>query len=289
MANTKDIEEESNQVNSLRSLTQAFGEIAATRMKKIRDFVLKNRIFLASIESIFKDALFAYAEKLSLEVRKGKLKEGGKVFFLAHNGKTVAVLISANTGFYGEVVKETFKMFIEDVRSQDLEVTIIGKVGRNLFLQEEPKRPYSYFELPDYGGDPSKLSEVINHLVNYEAIRVYFGEYQSVVNQKPKSTEISAGTTISGKVVKPKVNFLFEPNVEKILMFFETQIFGLLFDQSIRESQLAKLASRILAMDRAEENIRLRLGELRLVKLKFVHEVANRKQLNSLGPVMYPD
>ena len=36
---------------------------------------------------------------------------------------------------------------------------------------------------------------------------------------------------------------------------FETQIFASLFDQSIRESQLAKFASRILAMDRAEQNI----------------------------------
>src|SRR3990167_8647765 len=116
MAYSKEVVQEIVQVTSLRTLAEVYGQIAATRMMKIRDYVLKNRQFLESIESIFKDTLYSYAEKLSELVRRGELKEGGKVTFLAHNGKTVAVLISANTGFYGEVVRETFKKFMEDVK-----------------------------------------------------------------------------------------------------------------------------------------------------------------------------
>ena len=177
MPYSKNISKELTQVSSLKVLTQVYGEIASIRMRKIRGFVLKNREFLASIENIFKDALDYYAKKLSDLVIQGKIKEGGKVTFLAHNGKTVAVLISANTGFFGEVVKETYRKFIEDIRKQDVEVTIIGRLGRSLFLEEEPNHPYTYFELPDYGTELTKLSETIKHLVQYEEIRVYYGKF----------------------------------------------------------------------------------------------------------------
>ena len=242
MAYKKEIEGEITQVGSLKILTEVYGQIAAIRMRKIRTSVLRNRNFISSIESIFKDSLSAYAEKLSELVRVGKIKEGGKVTFLAHNGKTVAVLISANTGFFGEVVRETYKKFIEEIKNQDVEVTIIGRLGRLLFLEDEPNHPYTYFELPDYGINVNKLSEAIKHLVQYEEIRVYYGMYQSLVNQKPTTFAISAGTPISGRVQKPDVIYMFEPSVEKILMFFETQIFASLFDQAIHESQLAKFA-----------------------------------------------
>jgi ATP synthase F1 gamma subunit len=289
VAYEKDIEEEINQTESLKTLVEIYGEIASIRMMKIRDSVLKNRKFLRSIESIFHDSLAVYASKLSELVRRGRIQKGGRVTFLAHNGKTVAVLVSANTGFYGEVVKATFNKFIEDVKNQDIEVTIIGRLGRSLFLERLPKTPHTYFELPDYGVDAEKLSEAIKHLVQYEEIRIYYGKYQSVVTQRPTMSLISAGALIGEYVAEPKETFLFEPNVEKILMFFETEIFASLFDQSIRESQLAKFASRILAMDQAGENIRDNLKDLNLDKLKLRHRIANRKQLNSLSSVMFSE
>jgi ATP synthase F1 gamma subunit len=287
MAYKKDIQAEISQINSLSLLTEVYGEIAATRMKKIRDVVLRNREFLANIESIFRDTLAAYAHKLSELVRSGKIKEGGKVTFLSHNGKTVAVLISANTGFFGDVVKETFKKFISDVRREDVEVTIIGRLGRSYFVEEEPKRPYTYFDFPDYGMDINKLAAAIAHLVQYEEIRVYYGKYSSVVTQKPTAFSISAGTSVSRKMEKPKVDYIFEPSIEKILVFFETQIFTSLFDQAIRESQLAKYASRILAMDRASENIKDRLTKLKIVQFRVDHQMRNSKQLNSLVTITY--
>jgi F-type H+-transporting ATPase subunit gamma len=256
-------------------------------MRKIRGYVLRNREFLASITGIFRATLTAYAQKLATLVKLGKMKEGGNVTFLAHNGKTVATLISANTGFFGEVVKETFKKFIADVRKENLEVTIIGKMGRALFVSEEPKRPYVYFDLPDFGVDAQKLTEVIKHLVQYEEIRVYFGKFESLITQKPEVQSISSGTPAVGKPSKSDVYYLFEPSIEEILMFFETQIFASLFDQSLRESQLAKFASRILAMDRATQNIEKKVDTLNLSKLTISHKLANIKQLNSLGPVVF--
>ena len=66
-------------------------------------------------------------------------------------------------------------------------------------------------------------------------------------------------------------------------MFFETEIFASLFDQVVREGQLAKFASRVMAMNKADGNIIEKLKQLRIEKLKISHKVTNRKQLNSLS------
>lgn len=283
----KDIKEEITLLGSLRNLVEIYGEIASVRMKKIRDFVLSNRGFLNVINDIFQAVLTSYAAKVATLIKKGKLEKGSKVTFLAHNGKTVAVLISANTGFYGELIPATLRNFIHDVRTQDVEVTIIGRLGLSLFKEEEPKRPYTYFDFPDYGVDKVKLAEIIRHLVQYDEIYVYYGKYHSVVTQKPTMFGISAGATVRGEARVPAVQYIFEPSMEKILMFFETEIFASLFDQAVRESQLAKFASRILAMDRAGENLRNSLKKVSLEKLRLTHRIVNSKQLNSLSTVIF--
>lgn len=283
----QNIKEEIEQMNSLQRLVEIYGEIASIRMKKIREFVLNNRNFLNSIHNIFSDALLSYAEKIRQQFKEQGKKPGERVTLLAHNGKTVSVLISANTGFYGEVVQKTFRKFIEDIRKDEVEVTIIGKLGLTLFLEKEPKRPYTYYGLPDYGVDQQKLSEVVKHLVQYEEIRIYYGSYLSVVNQNPTVYTITAGAEIGEDVGKPAVQYIFEPGVEKILMFFETEIFASLFDQSIRESQLAKYASRIMAMDSAAQNIRKEIGRVNIQKMRIDHRTQNRKQINSLVPVFF--
>lgn len=285
MINLAQIDSEVSEITSLKSLTEVYGEIAAIRMKKIRDMVLKNRDFLESIESIFRDCLSSYAQKLSQMVKTGKVKIGQKVTFLSHNGNTVAVLISANTRFYGDVVRETFDKFIAEVRTHDYEVTIIGKVGRSMFLDAEPNRPFTYFELPDFGTDKTHISETVAHLVQYEAIKVYYAKYESVVSQIATTFSISAGTEVTKLDAKPTTAFLFEPSLEHVLMFFETQIFASLFDQSLRESQLAKAASRILAMDKASASIDQRLTVLDFESRKLKHSREDKKLFGAVIPI----
>src|SRR3989344_1792971 len=99
----KQVQSEITQLSALKSLVEVYGEIASIRMRKIRGYVLQNRDFIGAINDIFKDSLASYANKIAKLVNKGQIRKGGRVTFLSHNGRTVAVLISANTGFYGEV------------------------------------------------------------------------------------------------------------------------------------------------------------------------------------------
>jgi len=283
MADEKEIQSEIFEMTTLRSLVRAYEEIASYRMKRTRDTVLANRQFLSELNSVFEQVRISYATKVN-ELAKQKGKPGEeKITFLAHNGKTVTVFLSANTGLYGDIVQSVFDLFVDEVRHDNSEVTIVGKHGLSLLLSEEPDRPYTYFDLPDNAVTSSDLDEIIKHIVQYEEIHVYYGEFINVIQQKPNKLTISAEISLKDEVAKNKNLYIFEPSLENILMFFETEIFASLFEQSVREGQLAKFASRVMAMDRADVNIAEKLSKLKFEKLRVLHRVANRKQLNTMS------
>ncbi len=282
----KTITKEIIDLEVLQSLTNAYAEISSGRMKKTRTLVLSSRQFLEEIQGIFRELQDSYREEVLALARKKGIKKGEKVTFLSHNGKSVAVFISSNTGFYGELTKKVFDLFNKKLEGEDFEATIVGNLGLSMFKEINPNKSYSYFELPDYGFDREKMADLVRHLVEYEKIYLFYGKFKNLVNQEAEEVVISSETEIKELDKAKRVKYLFEPSLEDILMFFEKEMFSSIFEQTINESQLAKFASRMLAMDAAGERIRKSLQISKENKLKLMHAVANKKQLESLSSII---
>lgn len=283
MKDKKKIQQEVGQLGGFLTLTRVYTELASTRMRKTRDNVLQNRQFLASINDVFTDVRVSYAREV-LQLGKRKTDNSGNITFLSHNGKTVAMFLSANTGLYGDIIDNTFRLFLKELKDNpEMEVTLVGKLGYQYFTNQMAGRPFTYFDLSDVAIAHDQLSDIIKHLVQYEEIRVYYPAYQSAVSQKASRYSISAETPIAELSARDEKSvYIFEPNLKEILIFFEKEIFASLLDQTIRESQLAKFAARIMALDRAGENIKEELKKLNLLASRVRHVTQNKKQNDSL-------
>lgn len=287
MKDINSIKKDINELNTLQLVTRAYTEIAASRMRRTRSSVLLNREFVTALDDVFADVRASYVQQvMRLAIKK---REHDGITFLSHNGKTVAVLLSANTGLYGDIIERTFRLFLSEVRAApaDIEVAIVGRLGLALFQAAMPETPYSFFELPDTNITPSTMSQIIAHIVQYEEIRVYYPTFQSAIRQVPSKYTISAETPLSELQEKGgrKSKYIFEPNLKEILVFFEKEIFASLMDQTIREAQLAKYAARIMTLDRSGENIKRSLKALNLDRLRAEHRIKNKKQLEALSSV----
>ncbi|MBI2405726.1 F0F1 ATP synthase subunit gamma [Candidatus Microgenomates bacterium] len=281
----KQIKQTITTLQTLDAVARAYTEISSSRMKKTRGLVLSSREFLAALDEIFREVRTSYRRQVLSIAKKTGRKQ---LTFLAHNGKTVAVFISANTGLYGDLIQRTFATFLEELKQPEIEVTVVGRLGLSLFLEKEPRRPYTYFDFPDYGVDTERMAAVVAHLVPYEEIHAYYGRFQSVMRQVPALFNISAETQslVGGQERSEVVKYLFEPTLEDILMFFETEMFASLLEQVMREGQLAKFAARMRAMDEATQNIKKSLTRAQLLRLRIWHAAANRKQLNALPALL---
>ncbi len=86
------------------TMIEAYEEISAIRMRKVKKSILERREFMEGLNEAF--AYIAYAYKIYRE----SLKEKAKNNILNTNGKTVSILLSSNTGLYGDVIRNTFNL-----------------------------------------------------------------------------------------------------------------------------------------------------------------------------------
>ena len=285
MITKKTVIEEIDNLTGLKGMVETYEEIAASRIKKTRESVLKSRYFMEDLNYIFSEVKSSYRKEIDALMRKNKIKDKNKLSFFVRNGKTLHVFISANTGLYGEIVKDTFNLFIEETKKTDSDVAIIGKQGLYFFLNEKLNKKYVYFDFPDNGIDDAVLKQIITAIISYEKVVVFFGKFQSIVTQSPTMSDISGNIESTQTKEEVTMKYFFEPSIEKILAFFEQEIFASIFEQTMKESQLAKFAARIVTLDTSTENIRKRLGQMIYEKNKLVHHENNKKQLQVFSSI----
>lgn len=281
---TKNIlENEIENLIGLSDMVLAYEEIAASRIKNSRSTVLNNRIFMSEIREIFEEVISSYRKQVEALMKTKKIKNSDEFSFINKNGKTLYLLISANTGLYGGLIKRTFDLFIENSKNMTSDKAIIGKLGLSMWEQTKIKEKYYYFDFPDQSVDSKILKEILNFLISYEKVVVFYGQFQNLIKQDATFSDISGNTRSEKAPTRGVVKYFFEPSLGKILEFFEKQIFASIFEQTVRESQLAKIASRLTTLDNASENISKKLLLLTSQENRSMHHEQNKKQLETFA------
>lgn len=280
MATSKAIENQITDMASLGGIVTVYKEIAAARITRTRNSVLKSHTFLTEINSVFENVKTSYRQKLEDIARQKKVKDVSHLSFIKHNGKTVDIFMASNTGLYGDIIKRTFDLFLKNTKNSGHDVAVMGRLGLTLVEEAKFPPPYAYFDFPDQKMDEAKLSEIANYLVRYEKVVVYYEEFQTLVRQDPVVSDIS-GNLIQSQSTNsstPATRYFFEPSLENVLAFFEKQIFVLILEQTIRDSQLAKFAARLILLDSASENINKKLNIMIFEAIRLRHREKNKKQ-----------
>jgi len=269
-------------LNTLQTILETYEEIAATRMSRIRTSVLGSRDFLLEINAIFQQVKGSYKARIELLMRKKKIKDPTKLTFVKRNGKTLYIFVSANTGLYGDIIKKTYDVFIDNLRKTPGDVVIMGKLGVEIYKADKVSIPYTYFDFPDNKIDNGILKKITEHIIQYEKVLVFYEQFNTIISQPPIVTNIS-GDPLPWEKGGSQARYFFEPSLEKIMEFFEKEIFGSIFQQTIFESELAKFAARMVSLDHAADNTKDRLKQVILAKNRIKHQEDNKRQLEKFA------
>lgn len=292
MPQKKLVEEDLQALNTIKDLAESYEEIAVIRMQKIKDSVLKTRDFLTGISDVFVDLKASYEREV--KDLMARIKKGEKTLLtgLAKNGKTLMVYLSSNGRLYGAVTQKTYRLFIQDLRSSEFknsDIAIIGSAGKEMFEGSEDKKPFEYFEVPDTSLEVEHIKKLMGKFIQYEKVYVYYGKFGNVIKQTPIATSITGEDIFETEIPVPtprEDKFIFEPTLEKIFHFFETQIMANLFSQTLLENQLARHASRVNAMEEALGHIEEETKKLNQVTTRLKHLTQNKKQLETISGVI---
>ena len=288
MLNQQILAEEIKTLDSLQGLVDTYKIVAATIMRRIRNSVLQNRFFHTGLGGLYRDVERAYQKEIYKLARNKKSKMiSAPAALKKHNGKTAMVLLSANTGLYGGIIYKIFAFFLQEAKKHpEYDLVLVGKVGELFFKKANPKRSYIYFDFSDLGISVSAIRSITSQLSRYERVIVFYGAFKNILIQRPSFFDISSsGANLPVMEVMESPAYLFEPSLQEVADFFETEIFASLLEQSFYESRLGKTASRFVSLDRASTNIELAFKNTRFERDKLGHRLTNQKQLNSLSGV----
>ena len=122
--------------------------------------------------------------------------------------------------------------------------------------------------------------------LKYERVYIYYGKFGNVVTQTSIASSITGEDIFETEVpeaIPREDRFIFEPTLEKIVSFFETQVRANLFTQTLLENQLARHASRVNAMEAALIEIDKESKVFDRMKKRLKTQLKNKKQLETIS------
>src|SRR5579885_495690 len=268
-------------VNQLfNSLTQAYQEHAVEQINLARNSVISSRQFSEQLAEVFSNVKAAYKHYIALANKKTKQHFPTQI--LPKNAKEIMVLITANNRLYGDLITRICKTFLHTANASGADVAVVGRLGRQFLEKSGFQRQYLYFELPDAQFSLQSIRPLVVQLLAYEKVTVFYGKFDNLVSQTPVAINIS-GDIAPGQNAQAHYDFLFDPSIEEIMEFFESQIFYLLFHQTLEETKLARFGARINAMENAQRVIEKQLAGLFRQEKRLKAIEMDKKQLQQFA------
>jgi len=283
MQNKKSLKDEIQVVNTLSELIKTYEEVYMLKMYRTRNSVVNTRDYYTRILKLYQEIKLSYKQDVLSKVEDKKKDQN----VLIKNDKQVAVFISGDDRFAGEINKKVFFEYIEYFRLNKPDLVVIGLIGKNLMAQRFSSLKFKYFNLTeDFGvSSTEELKPIVDYLISYTDVRVFYGQFENMMKQVPKNSSITGDLTDLTSIKKKKENaeqdksyFLSEPSLFEILTFFETQIFASLFKRGVEEATLAQIGARVSTLESSVYSIDKRLNLLRFQNLKSNKHMKNKKQ-----------
>mmetsp|Transcript_7967 Transcript_7967/g.17388 ORF Transcript_7967/g.17388 Transcript_7967/m.17388 type:complete len:355 (-) Transcript_7967:91-1155(-) len=275
---TRVLRDRMKSVKNTRRITEAMRLVAAARVRRAQEAVLKTRPLISQLQKVYKTILNACNEDEIqlpiLEVRDVK--------------KVSLVLVTGDRGLcggYNSAVIKAANKRLEKLKKQGIEAQLIlvGKKGEQWFLRRDTpiSGTFTLGNVPQ----PSVGSELANMLIGQflsteiDAAEIIYTRFNNLISSEPsirtllplslsgieaEEDEVFRMTSSDGKMTMKKVeskssalassDFIFENKPTELLNTMLTLYFSTTLMRCMQESVASELASRMTAMQSASNN-----------------------------------
>jgi len=236
----REIKQRVKTTQALETISYAYSELAGQRLVAIRSEIESNRNFVVEISNLF-------------HVVKSAAKAQGAKIDLKKTG-SVNLLITSNSRFYGGLERRLLDFFLAHSVLSYGKTIVIGNTGAKYLESSSFSLPYETMTLKRDVPDFSELSRIVDMVLSFEKVNVYYAKMQSVLVQKPVVLEIGGISDIPADSDVRETYFIFEPELAEMLKFFDRKIVQVLITQAFFESELARTAARMVSMEQSKIN-----------------------------------
>jgi len=257
MANLKEIRTRLSSVKSTRQITSAMKMVAAAKLRKAQDRIVKLRPYAAKLYEILK----------GLSLRKETPEDENSYGRITDPQKVLIIVITSNRGLCGafnaNVIREAQRVVNEKYAEQkdngNLWLYTIGKKGAD-YLARRGYLVYEdhsdIFDDLTFGNVSALAQRLMNSFLSGEFDRIEFvynqfrnAATQNLTNEKflPVETEDEEDKDDTG-------DYIFEPSKEEIIEELIPKTLKIQFYKAILNSYVAEHGARMTSMHMATDN-----------------------------------
>ena len=246
------VEKDMAGIGTLKDLTNVFESLASTQVAKVKG--------KAQLSQEFFNLLWERYTAIRVDPKKRLTSRTDT------NGRSVFILISAEAGLSGDLDMRMIETMQANYNKETTDIIVLGSHGASQLSQRGI--PYiRFFQIPE-SDSYINVTPIIEAIIDYQQIVVYYEEYLSLGQQEVRSIDLishvkdmSEGAD-EGSITD--MDTIFEPSLDEIAEQMESTMMSLALSQTILQSGLAQAASRFNAMTVAEDRAGELLGEYKL-------------------------
>jgi F-type H+-transporting ATPase subunit gamma len=252
MASTKEISRRIKSVSSTKKITKAMEMVAAAKMRKAIEAVLKTRTYAnLSWELVLRLAKMADG---NLEISHPLLAPRSEI------KKVAIVLITSNRGMCGAYNAAIINKAKELIKQHDTETNfiLVGKKGSTLYNQDY--KVAAEFDKSDLLNNSKEVFPIITLVISdylaykYDKVFVAYTDFVNPVKQIPRVKQLLPLEFEEAEANNLENNdYTFEPNPAEVLDVLIPRLLEIQLLQAFLEANASEHSSRMTAMHQATE------------------------------------
>jgi len=268
MPNLKEVRIRIASVKSTQQITSAMKMVAASKLRKAQNAILKMRPYAAKLKDIL--------QNLSASLDSGDVN----VYAQKRNPeKILLVVITSNRGLCGafntNILRTASQRILHDYSTQfhsgHVSVLTIGRKATEYFT----KRGYmvvsshdSVFDNLTYDNVATIASGVMTAFANkeYDKVEIIYNQFKNAAVQRVSVEQFLPveAPAESDSVSKSNIDFIFQPSKEEIVSELIPKSLKIQFYKSVLDSNASEHGARMTAMHQATDNAGDLIKELNL-------------------------
>jgi len=255
MASGKDLKRRIASVKSTQQITKAMKMVAAARLRRAQDAIVRARPFARSIRQTVQNL-----------IRHEEIRDFHPLLTKREVKKVLVVLVTSDRGLCGSfnssLLKKAELMYRTDAsKYESFSFLCIGKKGFE-YLSHRKIPIQEYFQDFQKSLSYAKVQAIANDFIDayiageVDEIRFIYSEFRSAVSQVPQAQTLLPVNFVqeTAEPTGPTVDFLYEPSREKILAQLLPRYFKSKLYRGLLESAASEHGARMAAMDSATKN-----------------------------------
>jgi F-type H+-transporting ATPase subunit gamma len=265
MPSLRDIRNRIGSVKSTRQITKAMKMVAAAKLRRAQDAIVKTRPYAQLLEqTLTRVAARAAAEEAATHP-----------LLLPRTPRAAEVVVITSDrglagGFNSNIARRTQRFLTEnDERFERIELATIGRKGRDFFRARrlEIRKDFTGVQADLVFAKAEAIAQEYarRYLAGeVDAVFLCYNEFKSAISQKPVVVQLLPIETASEGDAGAGIDFKYEPSREALLADLLPRHVAMQVWRALLESAASEHGARMSAMESATKNAEEMIGALTL-------------------------